>query len=65
MTKDKSRYWIVSSAELGDIGIDMLVKSDMNQVLDYYQTETLDFTEDIDIYPVSKYDLYASELDIL
>lgn len=65
MTKELSRYWIVSSMEWGDIGIEMSVKCDINQALKYYQNETDDYSEDIDIYPVSKYDLYASELDIL
>lgn len=61
----KSRYWFISSPEIGDIGLDMLTKVNERQALAYYQEEMLDFVEDIEIFPTTARDLYLSNVDIL
>lgn len=61
----KSRYWFISSPDIGDIGLDMLIKVDKKQALAFYQEQMMDYVEDIEIYPTTKHELYLSDLDIL
>ena len=69
MNTNKSKYWIISDSEYGDIGIEFERPMSEQRAITYYKQQfdidylLLDAT--IEAYPVTKAELYLSELDIL
>ena len=69
MNENKSKYWIISDSEYGDIGIEFERPMSEQTAITYYKQQfdidylLLDAT--IEAYPVTKAELYLSELDIL
>lgn len=66
---NKSKYWIISDSEYGDIGIEFERPMSEQTAITYYKQQfDIDYLlldAIIEAYPVTKSELYLSNLDIL
>lgn len=66
---NKSKYWIISDSEYGDIGIEFDRPMNEQSAITYYKQQyDIDYLlldAIIEAYPVTKSELYLSNLDIL
>ena len=63
-TGTKSKYWYISSAGLGDIGLESDEAITIDECIESYRKQADDW-EEIAVYPTNRYELYLTEVDIM